>query len=111
MAVTLYETERRYVANELTFLRGDSEDVTSVGVYHNTDPSVVPEVVDFVVVDLVEPPHPLVEGTKIDVMSLIGPGGPPAHLALTQGVYQRWVLVTTVTENMMFKVDMVTVEG
>jgi hypothetical protein len=111
MAVTLFATERRYVANELTFLRGDSGDVTAVGVYHNTNPAIVPTVAQFTMVELVEPPNPLAEGNKIDVLSLIGPGGAPADLALAAGTWQRWVLVQTATENMIFKVDMITVEG
>jgi hypothetical protein len=110
MAFSLFATETRYVANELTFLRGSVEDVVSVGVYHNVDPAVVPEVEDFIEVTLVIPPDPLAEGSKIDVLSLIGPGA-GADLLLAEGTYQRWVLVQTATESMIFKVDTGTVEG
>lgn len=110
MAVQLFDTETRYVANELTFVRGTVDDVVSVGVYHNVDPNVVPAVADFVTVQLVQPPEELAEGTKIDVLSLIGPDV-PADLLLAPGVYQRWVLVTTGTEKLIYKVDMVTVIG
>lgn len=104
----LYSTATEYLANALTFTRGSVADVVSVGVYHTLDPLEVPAVADFIEVPLVQSPDPLAEGSNIDVISLIGPGV-GADLALTAGDWQRWVLVTTATETIIRKVDVVTV--
>lgn len=108
MPVSLWATETRYVANEVSILRGQVSDIIRVGVYHNVDPGTVPTPAEFTTVDLVDPPDPLAEGAKIDVLSLIGPDV-LAHLLLPAGVHQRWVLIETNTEKMIFKVDLVTV--
>lgn len=108
MAVELYSTATEYLANSLTFNRGDEGDVTSVHVYHDIDPNAVPTEASFTTVQLVSPPDPLSEGTNIDVLSLIGPGV-GAHLALTAGDYQRWVGVKTANEFIIRKTDTVTV--
>lgn len=107
MAVSLFNTATEYVANQLTFIRGTSADVTGVGVYHDVNPATVPAVLDFTMVDLVEAPDPLAEGSKIDVLSLIGPDN--GGLPLEPGVYQRWVLVTTATENIIRRPDTITI--
>lgn len=108
MPVSLWATETRYVANEITIVRGAVSDIVRVGVFHSIDPSEVPTPAEFTTVDLVDPPDALAEGSKIDVLSLIGPDV-PADLALAAGVWQRWVLIETSTEKMIFKVDLVTV--
>lgn len=110
MPAELYSTATEYLANELTITRGDVGDITGVGVYHDENPNAVPEVGDFTTVYLVADPltDPLAEDGKIDVLSLIGPKG-GAHLALTPGDYQRWVLVQTASEDIIRKVDVVTV--
>lgn len=104
----LYSTATEYLANSLTFTRGTVEDILRVGVYHTLDPLEVPAELDFVTVDLVEPGDPLAQGDTVDVLSLIGPGA-GAHLALTPGPWQRWVLVKTTTEVIIRKVDVVEV--
>lgn len=114
MAVELYSTATEYLANALTFNRGDSSDVVSVHVYHDADPNAVPAELDFITVALIEPPDPLAEGSNIDVMSLIGPG-PGAHELLAGGVggnavdYQRWVAIKTASEFIIRKTDTVSV--
>jgi hypothetical protein len=110
----LYGTE--YVAHALTFTRGDSSDVTHVGICANTNPNFTPEpdnVVgsmagDFNVVSLIVPPDPLAEGTKIDVLALIGPKG-GADFELPDGDYQLWVLVATANEDIVRKTGTLTV--
>lgn len=112
MAVQLFHTGTEYVANQVTLLRGEVGDIIAVGVYHDTDAGVVPEVTDFDVVTLVdgtaEPPDPLAEAGKIDVLSLIGPKV-GADLALAAGTYQRWVLLQTAAEDIIRRPDTVTV--
>lgn len=108
MPASLYRTATEYVANELTITRGTADDITSVGVFHSLDPAVVPTVAQFTTVQLIKPPHALAEGTKIDVISLIGTKG-AAHLALPPGDYQRWVLVVTAAEDKIRRVDVLSV--
>lgn len=110
MAVSLYRTATEYVANALTITRGTVADITSVGVFMTTDPTVVPTVAQFATVTLVKPGDALAEGTTVDVLSLIGPRSTVTALAsLTPGDYQRWVKVTTATEDKIRKVDTVTI--
>lgn len=108
MGVALYSTATEFVANELTILRGSVEDVTAVGVYHSLDPNDIPAVADFTLVTLVDGTGPLAEDGKIDVLSLVGPRGGDLALA-TPGDYQRWVLVSTDTEDVIRKVDVLTI--
>lgn len=110
MAVELYNTATEYLANELVFVRGNPTDISNVGVYHNINPNVVPVVGDFTSVYFVDNPNsdPLAEGDKNDVLSLVGPKI-GAHLQLTPGDYQRWVLVQTSNENIIRRVDVVTI--
>lgn len=108
MPASIWRTGTRYVANELTITRGSVDDILEVGVYHNVDPSVVPTPADFETVPLVKPPNPLADGDKIDVLSLIGPRA-GADLALTAGAYQRWVYVKTASEDIIERVDLLTV--
>lgn len=107
----IYHTATEYVANELTITRGSVSDIVSVGVYHTTSPNDIPDVSDFTVVSLADgttlPLPPLAETGKIDVLSLIGPRD--ADLVLTAGDYQRFVLVTTATEDVIRKVDVLTI--
>lgn len=107
-SVSLYHTATEYVANSLTFSRGSASDVTSVGVYHTTDPADIPAVSDFTIVTLVQPGDPLAEGQNIDVLSLIGPGV-GADLSLTAGDYQRFVLIETSTEQIIRRPDVISV--
>lgn len=107
MPVSIPHTGTEYVANELTFSRGSVADVTSVGVFHTNDPSVIPLVNQFTTVMLVKPGDAQAEGTKIDVLSLIGPRA--GHVTLAAGTYQRWVLVKTATEDIMRRPDTIEV--
>jgi hypothetical protein len=111
MAVELFTSATEYVANELTILRGTVDDIVSVGVYHTTTPNDIPTVAEFTTVTLADgtadPPDPLAEGGKIDVMSLIGPRS--GDVTLTPGDYQRYVLVVTATEDIIRRVDTVEV--
>jgi hypothetical protein len=114
---TLFRTATEYVANELTLTRGTVSDIVSVGVYMNTDPAIVPTVAQFTTVSLISPTttpaSPLLDGTKIDVVSKIGPGGgavTAGHFpSLTAGDYQRWVLITTADEHIIRRPDVVTI--
>lgn len=108
MAITLYKSGTEYVANELTFTRGTVGNITSVGVYHTTNPSYIPIVSDFTPVTLVPGSGALAEGTKIDVLSLIGPRGGQVNLSVA-GDYQRWVLIVTATEDIIRRPDVITV--
>lgn len=106
--VQMYANSTEYLANALTITRGTAADITSVGVYHNINPLITPTVAQFTTVVLVQPGNPLAEGTNIDVLSLIG-SKVGAHLALTAGDYQRWVLIRTANEDVIRKVDVITV--
>lgn len=108
MAASLFRTATEYIANAITITRGTVSDITAVGVYHNIDPTVIPAVADFKAVQLVKPGEPLAEGTNTDILSLVGPKV-GAHLSLLPGDHQRWVLVQTVNEDKIRKVDVVTV--
>ena len=56
---------------------------------------------------LVEPGDDLADGTNLDVLSLIGPRGGDEQLA--PGDHQRWVLISTATEDKIRRVDVITV--
>lgn len=107
MPVAIPNTGTEYVANSLTFTRGSASDITSVGVYHTTDPAVVPTVAQFTTVLLVKPGDTLAEGDNVDVLSLIGPRS--GHVTLAAGTYQRWVLVKTATEDVIRRPDTITI--
>lgn len=104
---TIYSSGTEYAANALTILRGTVSDITSVGVYHTLDAEEIPVVGDFTTVTLVdgtaEPPDALSEAGIIDVLSLIGPRA--GDVTLTPGVYQRWVLIVTATEDIIRRPD------
>lgn len=105
----LFSTATEFLANELIFTRGSAADILSVGVFHTQDPLKVPAANEFTEVALVhQPTDPLAEGSKIDVLSLVGPGT-GADLSLVAGDWQRWVLVQTAKETIIRKVDMVSV--
>ena len=107
----LYRSATEYLANAITIQRGSASDILTVGVYHTSDPSAIPEVEDFTQVTLVDgvsdPDNPLAVPGVIDVVSLVGPRG--GDVVLTQGDYQRYVLVTTATEDIIRRVDTVTI--
>jgi hypothetical protein len=117
MAASVFRTATEYTANELTLLRGAEADIVSVGVAMISDPLTVPAVAAFTTVLLIgpvhTPGHALLEGTKIDVVAKIGPGGgavSAGHFAaLSAGDYQRWVLVTTADEHIIRRPDVVTI--
>lgn len=114
MAVTLYSTATEYLANELTFLRGDSSDIVSVHVHFDLDPNDVPAVADFTEVSLIEAPDPLADGAKVDVVTLVGPGNVGLSVAagditLTAGDYQLFVMIVTASEIVIRSVDTVTI--
>ena len=107
----IYRTGTEYLANTLTITRGSVEDITAVGVYHSEDPNAVPEVNDFTIVTLVDgtsdTPDPLSTPGLVEVLSLIGPKN--GDIVLTAGDYQRFVLVQTATEDIIRKIDTVTI--
>jgi hypothetical protein len=119
----IYEAATVYLANELGFTRGDETDILWVGVFHHIDPNNVPTYADFTEVDLIAPPSPLADGTKVDVLSKIGPGlatvvpaVPAGHVALAGSGdpenpidYQRWVGWRTADEFDFEPVDVVEV--
>lgn len=107
MMATMYRTATQYVANAITLRRGTYGDITLVGVYHDTDPSVIPNVSDFTEVLLVNEEDELGETGFTDVLSLIGPRGGVETLA--PGDYQRYVLVSTATEDIIERVDVLTI--
>lgn len=104
--VEIYQHATEWTANELTLLRGSVEDIVSVGVHHADDPEIIPAVEDFTEVQLVSEGDPLAEEGRIDVLALIGPRG---DIQLTPGTYQRYVLVTTESEDIIRRVDTVEV--
>lgn len=95
----IFHTATEYVANQLTITRGTVADIVSVGVHHAVDPNEIPAVADFTAVSLVYGEDPLADGDRIDVLSLVGPRN--GDVDLTPGDYQRWVLVTTDTEDII----------
>jgi hypothetical protein len=106
MAVSIYRTATEYTANAITMTRGTPADIVSVGVYHDHDPQAVPDVADFTTVKLVLPGDLLAEGSTVDILALIGPGG---DVELLPGDYQRWTLITTAVENIIDSVDTLTI--
>ena len=113
---TLFRTATEYLANQITFTRGTVSDVVTVGVYMNTDPSIVPTPAQFTTVLLIShtttPASPLLDGTKTDIVSKVGPGFgsiSPGHLNLTPGDYQRWTSVSTADEFIIRRPDVVTI--
>ncbi len=111
MAASLYSTATEYIANAITLTRGKSTDIASVGIYTNTNPNTVPTVGQFTAttyVDGTQLPLPALGVTgELDVLSLIGPGGQVT--GLTTGSYQVWILIVTATENIIRKVDTLTI--
>lgn len=106
--VTLYKAGTEYIANEITMRRGVPADITAVKVYHTTNPAYLPIVTDFTAVTLVSGTGPLAEGTKIDVLSLIGPKAGQVNLSVA-GDYQRWILVQTAAEDIIRRPDVITI--
>jgi hypothetical protein len=114
----LYNTATEYTSNAITFTRGGPQNVTAVGVYHNANPNIIPAVVDFTTVQLIDgvadPENPLAQEGVVDVVALIGPKV-GADEALAAGDYQRWVLVQTEGvgaypgEDIIRKVDTLTI--
>jgi hypothetical protein len=117
MSATLYSTATEYIANTLTISRGAVSDITSVGIFVNTSPNTIPAVSQFTTVQLVDgtitPKPPLAVAGQVDVVTKIGPGGSgvsPGDLAsLAAGSYQVWILVRTASENIIRKVDTLTI--
>lgn len=109
MAVEKFKNGTEWFANEITLNRGVVGDITGVGVYHNTNPNTQPTIGDFIMVTLEDGTGPLADGAKIDIMSLIGPKA-GADLDLpTVGDYQRWALVQTAQEDIIRKLDTITI--
>lgn len=101
MAVEKYAQATEYIAYQVTFTRGTTNDITNVGVYYNTDQGADPAVVDFIGVTLVEPGDPLGETGKVDVLALVGPkAGADLNLS-TPGTYWSWVLIQTANEDII----------
>lgn len=112
MPIQLYHTGTEYTSNSITLLRGTSASITNVGVYHSTNPAYIPLVTDFISVTLADgttlPPSALAIPGELDVVALIGPKA-GAQMNLAVGVWQRWVLVQTSTEDLIRAADTVTV--
>ncbi len=112
MAVGLFSTATEYVANTLTITRGLVTDITLVGFYVNANPAVVPAVNQFTTVTLVngvkQPPDPNSVLGQIDVLTLIGPRGGNIT-GLTTGTYQVFVLISTAVQDIIRKVDTLTI--
>ena len=109
MPVEQFTMATEYIANEITLNRGSVSDIVTVSVYHNVNPNTKPALGDFTAVTLVDGTGPLADGTKIDVLCLVGPKV-GAHLNLsTPGDYQRWVKISTATEDIIRKVDVITI--
>lgn len=121
MAVTIYNTATEYIANALTLTRGQASDITSVGIYVNINPNIIPTVAQFTKVTLVDgtqsPLPPLAVAGEIDVLTKVGPGAPSATppisagdlASLTTGSYQVWILIETNAEAIIRKVDTLTI--
>jgi hypothetical protein len=102
---SIYRTATEYAANEITLLRGSTSDIVAVGVFHTTDAGYVPAVNEFDTVTLVaDPEHPLADGGRIDIVSLIGPKE-GSDLELVPGDYQRFVLIQTDDEDIIRRPD------
>lgn len=106
-SVELAHTATQYLANALTFSRGGPSDVVSVGAYYGSDPNTVPEVADFTAGTLVQPGDALAEGDLIDIVVLVGPRD--GDITLVAGDYQVWLLITTAKEDVILKMDTVTI--
>jgi len=110
MALTLHAAGTEYVRNAITLIDAEVTDVASVGVFHG-DANEIPTVAQFLAAQLVDgvndPDNPLATPDAVTVVSLIGPRG--GVEALTPGTYQRWVLVTTANEDIIRRVDTITV--
>ncbi|NJP27118.1 hypothetical protein FLW53_23535 [Microbispora sp. SCL1-1] len=107
----MFHTGTEWLANTITITRGTVADITTVGVYHSLDPNVIPEVEDFTTVQLVDgtapDPDPLAQAGLVEALSLIGPRN--GDLVLDPGDWQRFVLVQTATEDIIRKIDVITV--
>ena len=111
MAVTLYSTGTEYTSNAITLTRGTVADITSVGVYHNVNPSTVPTIVSFTTCTLADGTDSGSAHYALAVQGEIDVIGPKigADLALAAGTWQRWILVRTAAEDIIRKVDTITV--
>jgi hypothetical protein len=117
MTTTLFSTATEYTANQLTLTRGTEADIVSVGVAMESNPATIPTFGAFTTVLLIgpvtTPGHVLLDGTKIDVVAKVGPGGggvSAGHVpALVAGDYQRWVMVKTADEIIIRRPDVVTI--
>ena len=111
MAVSLYNTATEYVASAITILRGTVADITNVGFYATTSLVTIPAVGDFTIVTLVDGTGgvvpPLGVRGEIDVLTLIGSGGDIT--TLTAGDYQVFILIQTASENIIRKIDTLTI--
>jgi len=117
MSASIYSTATEYIANQLTLTRGSVSDITSVGIYVNVNPNIIPTVPQFTTVTLVDgtilPKPPLAVTGQVDVITKVGPGAtgvPAGDLAtLTAGSYQVWLLIKTASEAIIRKVDTLTI--
>lgn len=107
--VSQYKEGTEWIANEITLHRGVVADILTVGIYHNTNPNTHPAIGDFTIVTLEDGTGPLADGTKIDILSRIGPKV-GAHINLSvAGDYQRWGLIQTAQEDIIRKLDTITI--
>jgi hypothetical protein len=109
MAVDMFLGGTEWFANEITLLRGTVADITAVGIYHNINPNTVPAIADFITVTLEDGTGPLADAGKIDIMSRIGAKAGAHWNPTVAGDYQRWALIQTADEDIIRKLDTVTI--
>lgn len=117
MSAQLFSTATEYIANAITLTRGHVSDITSVGIYVNTNPNTVPTVSQFTTVTLVDgtatPLPGLAVAGEIDVLTRVGAGATGVAAGdlstLTAGSYQVWILIMTASEAIIRKVDTLTI--
>jgi hypothetical protein len=105
--VTIPHSGTEYTANAITLKRGLVTDIITVGVYHTNNPNTVPVVTDFITVLLVKPGDALADGSNLDILSKIGPRS--GDVILAAGDWQRWCYVKTANEDILRKVDTITI--
>lgn len=117
MSASIFNTATEYIANQISLLRGSVSDILSVGIYVNTNPNTIPTVAQFTTVTLVDgtatPLPALAVAGEIDVVTKVGAGGSGVTAGdlstLTVGNYQVWILIKTASENIIRKIDTLTI--
>jgi hypothetical protein len=124
MPADLFDTATEHIAVEFDLTRGVFADIVSVGMYLTTDPAEVPLVSEFVPVVAVDgtgtpPLPPLAEAGKMDIVAKVGPGGGAvtaghfnfSSLTAPETDHQVWTLITTATEHIIRRPDVLTIKA